>query len=280
MFPLLLTILCSTIIALILKYSGSRKGNPVLLLCGNYFAATIIMLILILSENKFVYATETFLFGAALGLLFFLGFFAFAKSVSTAGASLSAVSSRLSVIIPISLSIIIFGEIPSYFQLSGIILALVTILLFYFSIRHFSAGTFHFMDYFYLFALIIGIGINDFSFKVFQSWRPADEKNFFILIIFSFAFLYSLSYIIFRKIKFEPHTVTTGIILGIPNVFSSYFLLGALNQLPAIIVYPSINIGIIVLTSLAAFIIWKEKLNVYGWWAMGFGIGAIFLLSI
>ncbi len=280
MFPLLLTILSSTIIALILKYSGTRKGNPVLLLCGNYFAATVIMLILILSENKVVYSTETFLFGVALGLLFFLGFFAFAKAVSTAGASLSAVSSRLSVIIPISMSIIIFGEIPSYFQLSGIILALVTILLFYFSIRQFSGGTFHRMDYFYLFALIIGIGINDFSFKVFQNWRPGEEKNFFILTIFFFAFIYSLSYLLFKKMKFEPHTLTTGIILGIPNVFSSYFLLGALNQLPAIIVYPSINIGIIVLTSLAAFLIWKEKMNVYGWWAMGFGIGAILLLSI
>lgn len=280
MIPLILTILCSTLIALILKYSGSRKGNPVLLLCGNYFAAMVIMLILIVSEKKLVYSIESFLFGAALGLLFFIGFFAFAKAVSTAGASLSAVSSRLSVIIPITLSIIIFGEVPSYFQLSGIILALVTIILFYFSIRHFSAGTFHRMDYFYLFALIVGIGINDFSFKVFQNWRPGDEKNFFILTIFSFAFLYSLSYILFRKIKFEQHTLTTGIILGIPNVFSSYFLLGALNQLPAIIVYPSINIGIIVLTSLAAFLIWKEKLNVYGWWAMGFGLSAILLLSI
>ena len=280
MFPLLLTIICSTSIALILKYSGNRKGNPVLLLCGNYFAATVIMLSLILSENNLVYATETFLFGASLGLLFFLGFFAFAKAVSTAGASLSVVSSRLSVIIPVSLSIIIFGEIPSYLQLSGIILALVTIVLFYFSIRHFSAGTFHRTDYFYLFILIIGIGINDFSFKVFQNWRPPEEKNFFIFTIFSFAFLYSLSYILVRKIKFEPRTLTTGLILGIPNVFSSYFLLGALNQLPAIIVYPSINIGIIVLTSLAAYLIWKENLNVYGWWALGFGISAIFLLSI
>jgi drug/metabolite transporter (DMT)-like permease len=280
MFPLLLTILCSVVIALILKYSGTRKGNPVVLLCGNYFAATVIMLVLSLSENKLVYATETFFFGAALGLLFFLGFFAFAKAVSTAGASLSAVSSRLSVIVPISLSIIIFREIPSYFQLTGIILAFITILLFYFSIRQFSAGTFQRMDYFYLFALIIGIGINDFSFKVFQSWRPAEEKNFFILTIFSFAFIYSFSYILFKKIKIEPHTLTTGIILGIPNVFSSYFLLGALNQLPAIIVYPSINIGIIVLTSLAAFLIWREKVNVFGWWAMGFGISAILLLGL
>lgn len=280
MFPLLLTIICSTLITLILKYSDIRKGNPVLLLCGNYFAASAISLILILTEKDFTYSIETFLFGAALGLLFFLGFFAFAKAVGTAGASLSAVSSRLSVIIPVGLSIIIFGEIPSFFQLSGIVLALVTILLFYFSIRKFSSGSFNKADYFYLFALLIGIGINDFCFKIFQNWRTAEEKNFFILTIFSFAFIYSFSYMLFKKIKFESRTFTAGIFLGIPNIFSAYFMLDALNQLPAVIVYPSINIGIIILTSLAAFIIWNEKLNDYGWWAMGIGMSAIFLLSI
>jgi drug/metabolite transporter (DMT)-like permease len=280
MIPLLLTIICSTSIALILKYSDTRKGNPVLLLCGNYFTASLISLILFIAQENIVYSTETFLFGVVLGLFFFLGFFAFAKAVSTAGASLSAVSSRLSVIIPIVLSIIIFGEIPSYFQLSGIILALLTILLFYFSIRKFSSGSFHKADYIFLFALLIGIGINDFCFKIFQNWRPAEENNFFILTIFSFAFIYSFSYILLKKVKFKTGTVTTGIILGVPNVFSSYFMLDALNQLPGIIVYPSINIGIIVLTTLAAFLIWKEELNGYGWWAMGFGVTAIFLVSI
>ena len=258
MFPLLLTILCSTSIALILKYSDTKKGNPVLLLCGNYFTASILSLVLFLSESNRSTSTETFLFGVGLGLLFFLGFFAFAKAVSTAGASLSAVSSRLSVIIPISFSIIIFNEIPSLFQFIGIMLALITIFLFYFSIRKFSAGNFRTSDYFFLFALLIGIGINDFCFKIFQNWRPSNENNFFILVIFSSAFIYSSSYLLIKKIKFETRTFSTGIVLGIPNIFSSYFLLAALNQLPAVIVYPSINIGIIVLTTFAAFVIWKE----------------------
>ncbi len=280
MFPLLLTILCSTSIALILKYSDTKKGNPVLLLCGNYFTASIVSLILIISEKDFAYSGGTLFFGAGLGLLFFVGFFIFAIAVGKAGASLSAVSSRLSVIIPVGLSVIIYNEIPSLFQSTGIILALVTILLFYFSIRKFSSGSFNKADYLYLVLLLTAIGINDFCFKIFQNWRPAEEKNFFIFVIFSFAFIYSLSYVLFRKIRIEYRTLTTGLLLGIPNVFSSYFMLDALNSLPAVIVYPSINIGIIVLTTFTAFLIWKEKLNVYGWWAMGFGITAIYLLSI
>ncbi len=280
MFPLLLTILCSTSIALILKYSDTRKGNPVLLLCGNYFTAAVISLILIVSEKDLGSSTGTFLFGAGLGLLFFIGFFVFAIAISKAGVSLSAVSSRLSVIIPVGLSVIIYNENPSMFQSAGIILALITILLFYFSIRKFSSGSFNKSDYLYLILLLAAIGINDFCFKIFQNWRPAGEKNFFIFIIFSFAFIYSLAYVLFKKIRMNYRTLSTGLLLGIPNVFSSYFMIDALNTLPAVIVYPAINIGIIVLTTFAAFLIWKEKLNVYGWWAMGFGISAIYLLSV
>ncbi len=280
MFPLLLTVICSTSITLILKYSDTKKGNPILLLCGNYFTASVISLILLVSDTVPVYSTAAFLFGVVLGLLFFIGFFVFAIAVSKAGASLSAVSSRLSVIIPAGLSIIIYNEIPSLLQLSGILLALITILLFYFSIRKFSSGSFNGADYLYLILLLLAIGINDFSFKIFQNWRPAAEKNFFIFVIFSFAFLYSFTYALIKKIRLESRTIAVGLILGIPNVLSSYFMLDALNNLPAVIVYPSINIGVIVLTTLAAFIIWKEKLNVYGWWAMGIGIIAIFLLSV
>ena len=279
MLPLFLTIISSTSIALLLKYSDTRKGNPVLLLCANYFTAAVISLILIISGEGTAYSTGTFLFGAGLGLLFFLGFFVFAMAVGTAGASLSAVSSRLSLIIPVGLSVIIFNEIPSLFQSAGIILALVTIILFYFSIRKFSSGIFIKTDYLYLILLLAAIGVNDFCFKIFQNLRPADEKNFFILIIFSFAFIYSFSYVLFKKIRIDYRTISTGLILGVPNVFSSYFMLDALNSLPAVIVFPSINIGIIVLTASAAFLIWNEKLNVYGWWAMGIGIASIVLLS-
>jgi hypothetical protein len=42
MTDLLLTILCSTSIALILKQNDTRQGHPVLLLSGNYFIAAVI----------------------------------------------------------------------------------------------------------------------------------------------------------------------------------------------------------------------------------------------
>ncbi len=68
--------------------------------------------------------------------------------------------------------------------------------------------------------------------------------------------------------------------MGVPNVFSTIFLLGALSQLPAIFVYPTINIGIIIFTAIGAYTIWKEKMNKVGIVALISGIVAILFLSI
>ena len=277
---LILTILCSTSISLILKYSDTKKGEPIVLLAGNYFVASVISLILLFIKDDPQFSFLTFLFGITLGLFFVLSFFAFAKAISYAGTGLATTSSRLSVIIPILLSIILYHEIPSELQLLGFLFTILTFFLFYFSIRGNHKDGEGILKYLFLIAVFIGIGINDFAMKVFQSWRPVEEEPFFVLFIFSSAFIYSSAYIIINKIKVVPHTAYWGLTLGLPNVFSTVFLLGALSILPGILVYPLINVGIIVLTTLLAFLIWKEKLNRWGILALISGILAILFLSL
>jgi len=170
--------------------------------------------------------------------------------------------------------------VPNEFHFIGFILALVTFVLFYFSVKENHKAGAGVIKYLFLFAVFIGIGINDFAMKVFKSWRPAQEESFFVFFIFSSAFVYSSIYIIIKKIKIIKSTAYWGLGLGVPNVFSTVFLLGALTLLPAILVYPIMNVGIIVFTTLLAFVFWKEKLNRWGVLALASGILAILFLSI
>ncbi len=275
-----MTILCSTSIGLILKSNDSQKGTPIILLAGNYFIASIISLYFLLNQSAISWSVETLIFGAFLGILFLISFFAFAKAVSATGAALASVASRLSVIIPISLSIIIFHEIPNLWKIAGFSFTFITIILFFFSLRKKTGHHLKSSDLFYLFAVLMGIGINDFSMKIFQHWRPVGEKPFFLFCIFTFSFIYSIIYIFAKKIKFEKTTSFRGIILGVPNMFSTFFLLGALEKLPAIMVYPITNIGIILFTALGAVIIFTEKINTFGKYALLSGIVAIVFLTI
>jgi drug/metabolite transporter (DMT)-like permease len=280
MLFVLLTIGTSTCITLILKQNDMRKGSRLILLGGNYLIASLISLMVLLLTRETKFSMETFLFGALLAFFFVATFFAFAKAVSIAGTGLAAVSSRLSVFIPIVLSIVLFREIPTLPQAVGFILTIITIVLFYFSLRKMKKTKLRWLDYFYLLAVLAGIGINDFSLKIFQEWRPLTEKPFFLFSIFTFSFLYSAGFILVKRIRIEKSTAIRGAILGVPNIFSSFFLLGALSRLPAILVYPSVNIGVILLTTISAALIWNERPNRYGRLALLSGMIAIMLFGI
>jgi drug/metabolite transporter (DMT)-like permease len=272
-------ILCSTSIALILKYNDSRKGELIVLLAGNYLVASAIAFILLILNESNSFSYQTLLYGAVLGFLFVITFFLLAFAISRAGTGLAITSSRLSVIIPIILSIIFFNESPTDQHILGFILTFVTFVLFYFSVRSGHKEGNGALKYFFLIAVFIGIGINDFALKYFKVWRSELEEPFFIFFIFSSAFIYSSIYIILKKIRIIPRTAILGMVLGIPNVLATIFLLNALSLLPAILVFPLMNVGIILFATLLAFLIWKEKLNFWGILALASGLLAILIES-
>jgi drug/metabolite transporter (DMT)-like permease len=276
----LLTIFCSTSIALILKFSDVRKGDPIVLLAANYLVASVISFISLLLYKNPSFTYQTFFFGMFLGLLFVLSFFVFAKAIGLAGTGLATTSSRLSVVIPIILSIIIYSETPNEYHLLGIILTFITFILFYLSIKGNRKKGEGVRKYLILILVFIGIGFNDFAMKIFKNWRMVDEEPYFVFFIFTFALLFSSIYILVKKIKLKKSTFITGLIMGVPNVFSTIFLLAALTILPGIIVYPLMNVGVIVATTLLAYIFWKERPDKFGITGLIVGIIAIVLLSI
>lgn len=280
MIFLILTILCSSSIALILKFNAARKGHPVVMLMGNYFTASITAAILIFLKGNVQYSTEALLFGLVLGVMFISSFFVFAKAVEYAGTALATVSSRLSVFIPVVLVIVLFGEVPHTKTYFGFVSTIITIVLFYFSLNRKEQIQEHKNKYLFLIGVMIFIGINDFAMKLFQLLRSTSEEGFFVYMIFTTAFFTGVIVILLSKIKIYAKDVYTGFVLGIPNVFSTIFLLAALNSLPAMMVYPVMNIGVILFTTISAYIIWKERLNKFGISAIILGTAAILLLGL
>jgi len=280
MLFLFLAILCSSSLALILKHGHVKNVNVAILINGNYLTASLIALGFILFKYGFHYSIESVLFGAVLGILLAGTFVIYSKAISLAGTALATVSARLSVLIPVLLSIMLFGESPNIKMIFGFLLALVTLYLFYLSLKNHNSGSTSKKKYLYLLALLLGIGLIDFSMKLYEHKFLPEEKGVFVFTIFFSAFIYTLIYIFANKIKFDKSTYNLGLILGIPNVLSIHFLLAALSQVPAIVVFPIMNIGVIVVTATTAYIIWKEKINLYGRIAIAVGIAVILLLKL
>jgi drug/metabolite transporter (DMT)-like permease len=277
---LLLAIAASTSVALMLKVNDVEGGHPIVLLAGNYLMAALIGAVMLLADSSRTYSLETVALGAVLALGFVFTFFIFAKAIGVAGTALATVASRLSLVIPVLLSVALYRESPTGFQIGGLVLTFVTLALFYLSLRTTKGEHHRPVAYAYLAVLLVGIGINDFGLKLFSEWRPATDKPLFLLCIFGFSLLYSSAVMLVRRTPFHAPTFRRGMILGVPNILCSLFLLGALSQLDAIVVYPSNNVGVIVATALAAALIWHERLNRAGVLALAVGGAAIVLMGM
>lgn len=280
MINLALTVLCSSCIAIILKINSNRKGNSLLLITGNYLTASIIGFLLFLNDPSAVSTTDLIPFGVGLSFLFVGSFFAFSVSVKLSGAAISTVSSRVSVIIPTLLSILIYSETPKTLQIIGLILTIVTVILFYLSVANSEYKGNRVKSFFFLMLILLGIGFADFFMKVFQVNWESNYKQWFLFWIFFSSFILTSLLSILQRVSFFKKTFLLGMIMGIPNLFSSYFLIESLRTFPGVFVYPFVNISIILLTALIVKFFWKEYWNKFTILALVVGAVSALLLNL
>ncbi len=303
MISLLLAIICSTAIALVLKYGEERNCNRFVILSLNYAMATSISLWLVVKKDLFNYlgslslnslsnqltgnssGTEGFLtsensalwalvIGIPTGVLYFLGFFYYQKSVKESGVGMAGSYAKLGILIPMIFSLVFWREFPSGLQWVGMFLALGAILMVNLDFK--SKNIFSSLKP-ALLLLFLSSGISEFTNKLYQRYGMLEVKDFFLFFLFGTALLISLSKI--RK-KPDAREIITGLAVGVPNFFASFFLINALSKMPASVVFPTYSAGSIALICVGGMVFYKEKLSRKEFVAIVLTMVALLLLNI
>lgn len=107
---------------MIFKYAAHRHLDRLSLLTANYLAAFLISLA-VLDLATYDPGVRLSILGIATGVLFIGGFFMLALATEVAGMSLATAVMRISVVIPFVASWIIWDEVPSGFQIAGLVVA-------------------------------------------------------------------------------------------------------------------------------------------------------------
>lgn len=267
MLSLLLATICSASIALLFKWSDQRNLSKSLQTTGNYAMATFISLMMILfgGQNSAVDVTSgdfinTVTLGVITGVFFLLSFVFYQLSVKKSGASLSGMFAKLGILVPMLLSVVIWSEYPTQIQTIGIFFAMLAIILTNIDFKHKTRTKER--SFYVLIALFIFGGFGEFMNKIFQRTVNLQFKPYFLLFVFASAGL--LSVILYlrdaNKPKIKWPSIVMGFVIGIPNLFSSFFLLDALNYYPASIVFPMYSAGSILLITLLSWMLFKEKI--------------------
>ena len=81
-----------------------------------------------------------------------------------------------------------------------------------------------------------------------------------------------------KKIKWQE--IIAGIMVGVPNYFSSYFLINALRDLPTSVVFPVYSAGSILMITIFSHYFFKERFDTKKVVAIALTIIALVLINL
>ena len=262
MFYLLMAIICSTMITLVMRIGEGKIRNNMGMFMTNYAICVLVSRISMGEMNLFT-KTEGIGFSMALGLctgIMFLACFVFMQwNMKKNGVVMTSTFTKLGVLVPTLMAILIFGEIPQLIQVLGIIIALAAILIIHFDKENDVVQNGNMKKW--LIVQLLMSGFTDSLVNIYDKTGNLILKDHYLFYTFLTAFILALVMGVRKKEKFCKWDVLFGVLIGVPNYFSSSFMLLALRSVPAIIAYPVCNVGTIVTISVASMLLFKEKIS-------------------
>lgn len=256
MLFLILAIVSSTLITVFMRLSEGKSKNELSLLSMNYLSCCLLSYFFM--DTRRIFPSEdglstAILLGVIGGILYLASFLMLKWNVRKNGVTLPATFMKLGVLVPTVLSAVIFREKMHPTTVSGVVLALLAILLLKEKSHEKAKNTVG------LILLLAGGGMADAMSKVFEETAPENLSNHFLFYIFFVALILCILLVIVKKQKYNWADIGFGLLIGIPNYFSSRFLLLSLSEIPAVIAYPTFSAGTIVLVAVCGKLIFRES---------------------
>ena len=287
MIFLILSIFVSVLFGISFKIIAVKNINAFQAIIVNYVVAGILGFVttksnvtpLNIFEQSWIYVA------IGLGIVFISSLFVIAETTAKSGISVAQVANRMSVVVPISIAVIFYGDILSLAKIIGILLAIAAVYL----VSHKEDKQNVSQKFWWLFPVIIFIcsGIIDSSINYAQRYLlKEDDFDAFLSTIFATAFVFGfivlLYQLIIKKEKFQGKAIPAGIILGTINFGTMYFIISALNTniLEPSALFPINNLSILTISTLISVVVFKEKLSPKNWLGIGLSLLAILILGL
>lgn len=218
------------------------------------------------------------------GVLFITIFYVMARTVQVHGITVGSVASRTAMILPAIVFMFLDPLIEfSWSRMAAVALAVVAVVL---SSLKKERAQMDSHEIWLPIVLFIGSGIIDLILGYAESFmmHDASESMMFVPLIFAVAgILGTLRLLTIRKsgnVRLGRKEILGGVILGVVNYGSLYFILKALGTglLDPSAFFPVNNIGIVALGTLVGVMMFREQLDKRNWLGLGLAVISILLL--
>lgn len=265
-----------------LRATANYKIDLTAFIGFNYLAAAISGLISFPQAFEHVFAHKELAILALMQGAGFFGLFTIMGILShKVGLGYMTIVSKMSLVIPVLLSWLLFGDDFTWLHFAGVLLAIGAILLVNFgeseTPQPLSSSTSKWQIALLSILLFLGSGLNDTFFKYLNvHFSGLVDNQEYVIVLFAAAALASTPVILYKALKgslqINPLTAISGLLIGIPNYFSIVFLTASLQFFDGTVFYPLNNTAILLLMALVGIVGYNEALN--RWKLMGLGIAA------
>lgn len=286
MIDLALSVLFSSLIFVIFKLFSVYKVQTLYAIITNYIVACITGFVLYNGSGGTInqIPDKGWFWGAlAMGFLFILVFNIMAKTSQKLGVSVASVATKMSLVIPVLFGLVLYNENLSALKIIGILLALTAV---YFASVKEKSVTVNKKVMLLPLLVFLGSGAIDTSLKYMQETQLGNgELPLFSATIFGSAAIIGIIFITV-KAKKTPFKINLknsigGIILGVPNYFSIFFLLRALqnDSLNSASIFTINNVAIVLFSTLLGILLFKEHISIKNWGGIVLSIISILLVA-
>lgn len=294
MIALLACIAASTLISLLFKLFGRYGVRNLPAIAVNYGVCVVMGALWegewLLTARVFEQSWISLAFG--LGFFFIAGFNLNATSVQRAGIAVTSVVQRISLLISVAFAVLYLNDPLSLKQGIGIALGVISVFL---VVRAPAAATAGGLspkppgrssraEWLLPLGVFLVAGAIESGLLLAQRQYGAGDSAAYAVTLFAWAGLLGLIIRLLRppsdrSPRFTSRDVLGGIVLGIPNFFSIYLIIVALEGgLSAATVFPVLNVATIVLGALAAVLLFGERLSTKQWAGVAVAVVAIVLV--
>lgn len=279
MLFLFLAVLASSLISIMMRVGETRARSVMGMFVVNYIVCAA--LACLFAGRIALYSPAPGIglamgLGTAAGVLFLVCFVLLQLNIARNGVAMASTFMKLGVVISTLIAILVFHEEPRLTQGLGIVLAVASILLIHTDQETGQKASWKWL----LPVLLVCGGVTDSMANVFDKIGDPAVKDYYLFYTFTAALVCALILMLKRKERIGKEEILSGVLVGIPNYFSTRFLLLSLGQLPAVIVYPAVSVGTIILVSLAGVLFFKEALSRRKLLAMAIIAVSLVLLNI
>ena len=222
-------------------------------------------------------------FGLSLltGFWFIFTYLLMTASAQRSGVTVTSLSSKLSVVLPILAGVIMLGEKLNFVATLGIVLALVALVLVL--ERKKDSGERNNRSWLLPVCIFFGTGTGDILMKITEQQNSGDDLGFMIAFIYFVALVFGVIIVIWDiargKSKWQWKSAIGGIGLGVINFFSTSSVYHAMRHFDNVVLFPIYNIGVVSLTALVGWLFFKEKLTLKNYIGLVIAVIAVVLIA-